>query len=112
MRNELPPRVGDFDPRCGASSLQIFAGEDLKKGDRIKMQEIQMRDWCAQKKAEKQIGDIISCITQPHLKDTFGPQDLLANLPYGAETLSSIIAVTNPRINQGINILLYIDSSI
>jgi hypothetical protein len=52
-KNEVPPRVGDFDPRCGASSLQVFAGEDLKKGDRVKMQEMQMRDWCAQRKVEK-----------------------------------------------------------
>ena len=55
LRNELPPRIGDFDPRCGASSLQIFAGEDLKKGDRIKMQELQMRDWCQQRKDENVI---------------------------------------------------------
>ena len=64
------------------------------------------------KKVEKQIGDTISCIIQPHLKDTFGPQDLLANLPYGAETLNRITAVTKPKANHGIKIFEYISLSI
>jgi len=54
LKKELPPRVGDNDPRCGPSSLQVFAGEDLRKGDREKMQEMQMRDWCAQSLEAKQ----------------------------------------------------------
>ena len=31
----------------------MFSGEDLQKGDRIKMQQMQMRDWTEQQKAEK-----------------------------------------------------------
>ena len=56
LKNEQPPRVGDFDPRCGPSSLQQFSGEDLNKGDRIKMQQMQLNDWTQQAvsvKAEK-----------------------------------------------------------
>ena len=48
LKNEQPPRVGDFDPRCGPSSLQQFSGEDLNKGDRIKMQQMQLKDWTQQ----------------------------------------------------------------
>jgi hypothetical protein len=48
LKNEQAPRVGDFDPRCGPSSLQMFSGEDLNKGDRIKMQQMQLVDWTNQ----------------------------------------------------------------
>ena len=56
LKNEQPPRVGDYDPRCGPSSIQQFSGEDLNKGDRIKMQQMQLKDWTQQAlsvKAEK-----------------------------------------------------------
>ena len=48
LKNEQPPRVGDYDPRCGPSSVQQFSGEDLNKGDRIKMQQMQLKDWTQQ----------------------------------------------------------------
>ena len=44
FKKDKPARVGDFDPRCGASSMQIFDGEDLRKGDRTKMQQMQLAD--------------------------------------------------------------------
>lgn len=53
LKNEGPARSGDYDPRCGPSSMQIFAGEDLRKGDRIKMQQMQMQDWTEQQKHER-----------------------------------------------------------
>eukprot|EP00944_MAST-04C_sp_MAST-4C-sp1_P014065 g14065.t1 len=53
LKNEGPARQGDYDPRCGPSSMQMFSGEDLRKGDRIKMQQMQMRDWTEQQKAER-----------------------------------------------------------
>jgi len=48
LKKELPPRVGDYDARCGPSSLQQFSGEDLNKGDRIRMQQMQLVDWTNQ----------------------------------------------------------------
>ena len=53
FKKDQPARVGDFDPRCGASSMQIFGGEDLRKGDRVKMQQMQLSDWTAQQLNEK-----------------------------------------------------------
>lgn len=53
LKSELPPRTGDHDSRLGPSSIQVFDGEDLKKGDRVRMQQLQMRDWTAQILAEK-----------------------------------------------------------
>lgn len=53
LKNEGPARSGDYDPRCGPSSMQIFAGEDLRKGDRIKMQQMQMQDWTEQQRHER-----------------------------------------------------------
>lgn len=54
LKNEKAPRVGDFDPRCGPSSLQQFSGEDLNKGDRIRMQQMQLVDWTNQAMSIKQ----------------------------------------------------------
>lgn len=34
LKKEKPARVGDDDPRCGPSSMQMFDGEDLHKSDR------------------------------------------------------------------------------
>ena len=45
LRNDLPARTGDLDPRIGASSLQRFEGEDLAVSDRIALQKEQMRVW-------------------------------------------------------------------
>jgi len=38
LMNDKPARVGDNDPRCGVSSLQMFEGEDLGKAQREKKQ--------------------------------------------------------------------------
>ena len=38
LMNDKPARVGDNDPRCGVSSLQMFEGEDLGKAKREKQQ--------------------------------------------------------------------------
>lgn len=34
LKKEKPARVGDDDPRCGPSGMQMFDGEDLHKSDR------------------------------------------------------------------------------
>lgn len=52
-QKDLPARVGDSDPRCGASSLQQFAGEDLGAGDRKRQQALKMREWAQQQQDEK-----------------------------------------------------------
>eukprot|EP00943_MAST-04B_sp_MAST-4B-sp1_P008653 g8653.t1 len=60
LKKEKPPRVGDYDPRCGPSSLQQFSGEDLNKGDRIRMQQMQLVDWTNQAidmKKQKQVAE-------------------------------------------------------
>lgn len=51
-KKDLPARMSDDDPRCGASSLQKFVGEDLTKKSREKFQQEQMRSWF-----DKQIED-------------------------------------------------------
>lgn len=38
LMKDRPARVGDNDPRCGVSSLQLFEGEDLGKQQRVKQQ--------------------------------------------------------------------------
>ena len=51
-------RVGDNDPRCGASSIQRFDGEDLGIAGRVVGQNQQCKAWweaeLARKKAEKE----------------------------------------------------------
>lgn len=42
---DVPARLGDDDPRCGAASLQKFAGEDLTKGERELAQMQQCKAW-------------------------------------------------------------------
>jgi hypothetical protein len=54
-RKELPARVGDYDPRCGASSLQQFAGEDLMKEERVRQQKEAMVNYIEQQRFEKAI---------------------------------------------------------
>ena len=49
----LPPRIGDTDPRTGASSLQKFEGEDLDLGERRRLQAEQQRKWCQAQQDEK-----------------------------------------------------------
>lgn len=43
LKKEFPARVGDYDPRCGPSSLQRFSGEDLNRATRLRMQKEQLR---------------------------------------------------------------------
>ena len=50
---DLPARVGDDDPRCAASSLQKFEGEDLDASHRKKLQQEQMKKWALQQTDEK-----------------------------------------------------------
>lgn len=50
---ELPARVGDDDPRNGASSLQKFEGEDLDFKNRRAAQQRQQRSWAQQQVEEK-----------------------------------------------------------
>ncbi|KAG5510350.1 hypothetical protein JKF63_07679 [Porcisia hertigi] len=52
-RKELPARVGDNDPRNGASSLQKFEGEDLDYPARKAAQQLQQRQWAQQQVNEK-----------------------------------------------------------
>lgn len=44
---DLPGRINDSDPRCGASSLQKFSGEDLQREERLRDQKMQMKVWTA-----------------------------------------------------------------
>jgi len=57
LQREAPTRMGDDDPRLGLSSLQIFAGEDLKKAERVKAQQAQQRNWIEQQVYEKAVID-------------------------------------------------------
>ena len=43
LKKDKPARIGDSDPRCGVSSLQMFGGEDLGMQQRVKMQEAALR---------------------------------------------------------------------
>jgi len=57
-RNAPPIRNGDEDGRLGASSLQVFQGEDLLKGERTRVQRQQYNDWLStQKEYVRQAGD-------------------------------------------------------
>jgi hypothetical protein len=49
----LPARVNDLDPRCGASGLQKFEGEDLDAKERKRAQQNQQQDWAKQQTEEK-----------------------------------------------------------
>jgi hypothetical protein len=53
LRSEPPTRIGDFDARIGASSLQRFDGEDLAAGERRKTQLAQQMRWCESQAKEK-----------------------------------------------------------
>ncbi|KAJ3275041.1 Protein Tax-1 [Terramyces sp. JEL0728] len=54
LRNELPARVSDDDPRIGVSSLQKFEGEDLVALKRDVLQKEQMRVWTDEQLYEKE----------------------------------------------------------
>ena len=53
LKNDLPVRIGDEDPRLGVSSIQVFHGEDPGYGDRVSLQRRQQRDWCVAQMNEK-----------------------------------------------------------
>lgn len=55
ITKSLPARVGDEDPRCGASSMQQFNGEDLLKEERKRQQQMATRDAIEQQKFEKEM---------------------------------------------------------
>ncbi|KAF4523110.1 hypothetical protein B566_EDAN003124 [Ephemera danica] len=57
LKKELPCRVADDDPRCGPSSAQKFAGEDLKGKERLATQRDQQRAWLRQQLAERQTAE-------------------------------------------------------
>jgi len=52
-RKGIPARLGDDDPRCGASSMQKFSGEDLMKDERMRQQRAAMVNFIEQQKFEK-----------------------------------------------------------
>merc|ERR1719272_253064 len=52
-RKGQPARVGDDDPRTGASSMQKFSGEDLMKAERVRQQRAEMVNFIEQQKYEK-----------------------------------------------------------
>lgn len=54
-RKGVPARVGDDDPRCGASSMQQFSGEDLMKAERVRQQRAEMVSFIQQQKYEKEM---------------------------------------------------------
>ncbi|XP_021918477.1 RIB43A-like with coiled-coils protein 1 [Zootermopsis nevadensis] len=57
LKKSLPARLLDDDPRCGPSSAQIFAGEDLANEDRRKAQRDQYRSWLEQQITERRAAD-------------------------------------------------------
>ena len=48
------PQEGDGDSRLGASSMQVFEGEDLANAPRLKSQAAQQRAWLQDQINEKQ----------------------------------------------------------
>jgi hypothetical protein len=52
-KKDVPARIGDDDPRCGASSLQKFGGEDLMKRHREVVQQKAQASWVEQQIFEK-----------------------------------------------------------
>lgn len=53
--DSLPARVNDNDPRCGPSSGQLFAGEDLAGAERRRAQARQLNRWSQEQMEEKAI---------------------------------------------------------
>eukprot|EP00434_Breviolum_minutum_P022407 symbB.v1.2.019779.t1/scaffold1634.1/size108475/7 len=54
-RLQKPMRRGDDDPRCGASSMLKFGGEDLMKAERKRQQQKQQVMFIEQQKFEKEM---------------------------------------------------------
>ena len=55
LRKAEPMRRGDDDPRCGASSMLKFGGEDLMKAERKRQQQKQQVMFIEQQKFEKEM---------------------------------------------------------
>ncbi|XP_014770684.1 RIB43A-like with coiled-coils protein 2 [Octopus bimaculoides] len=53
LKKTLPNRMFDDDPKCTASSLQKFDGEDLNNPSRNQFQKEQMREWLIQQIQDK-----------------------------------------------------------
>jgi len=53
VKNDLPIRIGDEDPRLGACSLQLMHGEDSDYAARTELQRAQQRAWCLAQMDEK-----------------------------------------------------------
>lgn len=53
--NSLPARCMDIDPRCGPSSGQLFAGEDLAAAERRRAQMRQLQRWTEEQMEEKAV---------------------------------------------------------
>lgn len=53
--NALPARCNDKDPRCGPSSGQMFAGEDLAAAERRRAQMRQLNRWTEEQMEEKAV---------------------------------------------------------
>lgn len=53
LRKSRPAREGDFDPKLGVSSAQVFDGEDLLAGERARLQAAQMRQWCLEQQGAR-----------------------------------------------------------
>lgn len=68
LRHDLPPRLGDDDPRCTVSGLQKFEGEDIDAADRRMAQAKQLQRWAQQqiqesnmrKKLEKEMDALMA----------------------------------------------------
>lgn len=55
LKAELPPRLGDDDPRCTVSGCQMFEGEDLDAPARRRVQAQQLTSWAEQQIQEKNL---------------------------------------------------------
>merc|ERR1711939_857141 len=56
LKNDLPIRIGDEDPRHGVASVQVLHGEDPGYAQRTATQKKQMRDWNIAQMQEKEAG--------------------------------------------------------
>jgi len=71
VKNDLPIRMGDEDPRLGAASVQVMHGEDTGYARRTELQRAQQRAWClaqmdenAQKRYEEDQADRVFAARQ------------------------------------------------
>jgi hypothetical protein len=53
IKNDLPIRIGDEDPRLGPCSMQLMHGEDTDYAKRVELQKAQQRAWCLAQMDEK-----------------------------------------------------------